>query len=188
MDINQIMKERRTFRRFQQSKPVSDEIIHDICEAARLSSSAMNRQRLRFVVVKDLEAVEAMFPFTHFAAKLPKALGTPKEGEHPVLYILVLMPQKADPYLYTDAGIAMANMTTTAYTYGVGSCILGNIEREKIAELFDISEQIAFAIAFGYPAHKVTLVEQKESNAYYLDENKDYCVPKMALKDIVRII
>ena len=188
MDINQIMKERRTYRRFQQDKPIADDIINDICEAARLSSSAMNRQGLRYVVVKDSQSVEAMFPFTHFAAKLPKELGTPKEGEHPVLYILVLMPQKADPYLYADAGIAMANMTTVAYAYGVGSCILGNIEREKIADLFHISEQIAFAVAFGYPDHKVTLVEQKDSNAYYLDENKDYCVPKLALKDIVKII
>lgn len=188
MNIQQLMHERRTFRRFKQNMPIDDNIITDILEAARVSSCTMNRQKLRYAIIKDSDKVEAMFPYTHFAMKLPRELGTPKEGEHPVLYILVLMPDNKDMNLFTDAGIAMANMSAAAYEHGVGSCILGSIERDKIAKLFGIWEYIAYAVAFGYPDHKVTIVEQKDSDAYYLDDNRDYFVPKLSLDEIIKTV
>jgi len=43
-------------------------------------------------------------------------------------------------------------------------------------------------IAFGYPKIKSTIKEinTKEDQSYYLDEDKNYIVPKYKVEDIVR--
>ena len=126
---------------------------------------------------------------THFAGALPKELGTPKDGEHPVLYILLLTEAGAkDTWIPVDAGIAAANMTMAAWYHGVGSCIMGAIDRKQIREALSIPEkyEIHSAIAFGYPTHKSTVVSVGEEGdlKYYLDENKDYYVPKKDVREV----
>ena len=188
-NLMQMMLTRRTYRRFDQSKKISEEIIADILEAARLSSSARNAQQLTFAVAADKEKVEKIFPLTHFAGALPKELGTPKDGEHPVLYILILTENGSkDARAPLDAGIAAANMTLAAWNHGVGSCIMGAIDRAKIKEECHIPDEyeIHSAIAFGYPTHSSTIVSVPEDGSlkYYLDENKDYYVPKKTVDQI----
>ena len=134
-EMMKLMTGRRTYRRFDQSRKIPEEVIGEIIESARLSSSARNDQQLTFAVVENAEKVEVIFPMTHFAGALPKELGTPKDGEHPVLYILLLMEAGAkDPWIPVDAGIAAANMTMAAWYHGVGSCIMGAIDRKAIRE------------------------------------------------------
>ncbi len=188
-EMMKLMEGRRTYRRFDQSGRVPEEVIGEILESARLSSSARNGQQLTFAVVEGREKVEEIFPMTHFAGALPKELGTPKDGEHPVLYILLLVEAGAkDPWIPVDAGIAAANMTMAAWVHGVGSCIMGAIDRKQIAEALAIPEkyEIHSAIAFGYPTHKSTIVPVGEDGSlkYYLDENKDYYVPKKEVSEI----
>lgn len=188
-DMMKLMTGRRTYRRFDQSRRIPEAVIEEIIESARLSSSARNDQQLTFVVVENAEKVEKIFPMTHFAAALPKELGTPKEGEHPVLYILLLVEAgAADQWIPVDAGIAAANMTMAAWYHGVGSCIMGAIERKKIQEALAIPDkyEIHSAIAFGYPTHKSTVVPVGSDGKlqYYLDENKDYYVPKKDIQEI----
>ena len=85
-EMMKLMTGRRTYRRFDQSRRIPEEVIEEIIESARLSSSARNDQQLTFAVVENAEKVEEIFPMTRFAGALPKELGTPKDGEHPVLY------------------------------------------------------------------------------------------------------
>ena len=54
MELMDLMRTNRTYRRFKQTA-VSDEIIGEIMEAARNASSAANRQPLGYVVVKSPE-------------------------------------------------------------------------------------------------------------------------------------
>ena len=56
MDIMELLKTRRTYRRFKQD-PVPDSVVEDILTAARYASSAANKQPLSFVVVKSPELV-----------------------------------------------------------------------------------------------------------------------------------
>lgn len=58
MEIMELLKSRRTYRRFEQ-KPVEDNIVNDILTAARYASSAANRQPAqlyRCPVAGDCEA------------------------------------------------------------------------------------------------------------------------------------
>ena len=192
MDIMQLMKWCRSYRRFDQSRPIPENVLDHILEAARLANSASNRQQLRFVVVRSPEMVEKIFPFTHWAAMLPKEAGQPKEGEHPVLFVVSTYETAAKAkWTDLDLGIAEARMTLAAAAEGVGSCILANIERDPIHEALGIpaSKEIATVVAFGYPTHASHIVDVKGGDVkYYLDEKKDYCVPKRSREELFHII
>lgn len=192
MDIMKLLAWRRTYRRFDQSRPIPVEALDAILEAARISSSASNKQTLRFVVVKSAALAEKIFPFTHWAAMLPKELGQPKDGEHPVLFVVpTFETQQKGKWTELDLGLAEANMTMAAAAFGIGSCILANIEREPIREALDIpvSSEIATIVAFGYPTHESHIVPMKDGDVkYYLDEKKDYCVPKRSREELFRVV
>ncbi|MDD3368044.1 MAG: nitroreductase family protein [Lachnospiraceae bacterium] len=187
MDILELLKGRRTYRRFEQKK-ISKEIREEILEAARIANCGANRQSLRYLVIEKPEVVHKICELVKWAAFLPTEQGTPKENEQPVMFIAVLQDTTVPGYSDTDAGLAIGNMTLAAWAKGVGSCIMGAIDRPKLLELFDTSEQFALhtMVAFGYPTHKSTIVPVQDGDKkYYLDENRDYCVPKLAKEDIV---
>lgn len=190
MDLMELLKTRRTYRRFEQ-KEISQEIIDEILLAARYASSAMNKQILRYVVVKDADKVADVFQYTKWAGALPPEIGQPKENERPVLFIGVVK-NEAHPLADTDAGLAISNMTLAAWNHGVGSCIIGACNKEMLSEMFELEEgqRLHSVVAFGYPAHTSTIVdmEEPEKFSYYVDEKKDYFVPKRKLEDIVRYL
>ncbi len=186
----ELLKTRRTYRRFDQSRPIPDEAVADIKEALRLASSGGNKQPLRFVFARNPETVEAIFPHTRFAALLPEELGTPKAGEHPVMYAAIIYD--GDKYAKapdTDAGLALSNLTLAAWFHGIGSCIMANIDREDIAALLKIPApwKIHTVVALGYPTHTSVVTEPKEDGSldYYLDQEKNYLVPKLPASRLV---
>ena len=100
------------------------------------------------------------------------------------------IPADEDP---ADEGcIALANMTLAAWDKGVGSCIMGAINKPALTELLGIEEpqKLAFMVAFGYPAHKAHIVPLTAETGvkYYLDENRDYCVPKRSKEEIAKYL
>ena len=191
MSIIEKMRSRRTYRRFEQ-KAVPQDVVDDIVEAVRLSSCGANRQAVRLVVIQSPEMVAKVHPLVKWAAYLPPEQGTPKADELPTLYVAVLQDTSIPGDLNTDTGIALANMTMAAWDSGVGSCIMGAINKPALTELMDIREpeKLAFMVAFGYPTHKAQVVPMTAETGvkYYLDENHDYCVPKRSREEIARTI
>lgn len=126
MELMELLKLRRTYRRFKQ-EPISDEIIDEMLTAARYASSAANLQPLSYVVVKSQEKVKEVFGHTKWAGYLSKEEGQPKAGEEPVLFIGIIENENINrgQYCDTDAGLAISNMTLAAGNHGVGSCIIG---------------------------------------------------------------
>ena len=189
MSVMETLATRRTYRRFEQ-KPVPQDVVEDIIEALRLSSCGANRQAVRLVIVRKPEDVAKVQPLVKWAAYLPPEQGTPKSDELPTLYVAVLQDTSIPGDLNTDTGIALANMTLAAWDKGVGSCIMGAINKPALTELLHIQEpeKLAFMIAFGYPAHKATVVPLTEATGvkYYLDENRDYCIPKRSESELAR--
>ena len=193
MDLMTLLETRRTYRRFDQYKKISSEIIDEILTAQRFASSACNQQKLRYLVVKSPGLVEKVFSLTRWAALLPPEIGTPKDGEHPSLFILVLYDRrKKNKWIDTDAGLAISNMTLAAWNHGVGSCIMDNINRKGLHELLNLDDviEIHSAVAFGYPLHVSNVVSPKSKDDlnYYLDDSNNYCVPKLSVKDVAQII
>ena len=191
MDIMELLAGRRTYRRFLQ-KPVPAGVVADMVEAVRLSSCGANRQAIRLVVVQSPAMVAKVQPLVKWAAYLPPEQGVPKPGEQPVLFVAVVQDTSIPGDKDTDAGIALANLTLAAWARGGGSCIMGAIDRPRLAELLGLSEneKLHSMVALGYPAHASRVVPLTEATGvkYYLDENRDYCVPKRAAADIARFV
>lgn len=177
----------RTYRRFTQ-EPIAPEILDELMDHVRIANSAMNGQVLRYVLVKDPALVAAMQPMIHWAAALPPELGTPKKGEQPTAFILICKEGRGNPWSDIDVGIAARTITLNAYHYGIGSAMLGAVEFPKMKELLEIPETWTprLLIALGYPGCESHIVEVPEDGSlkYYLDENKNYCVPKRPLEEI----
>lgn len=183
----EFLKTRRTYRRFEQ-KPVEPAIAREIMEAARIASCGANRQTLKYVLVQSPEMVAKMQPLVHWAAYLPPEQGQPKPDETPVLFVAVCQDENLPGCNDTDTGLALANMTDAAWAHGVGSCIMGAIDRPAIKELLGLGENLRLhsVVAFGYPTHKSHLVAMQDGNVkYYLDDARDYCVPKRPMEEIL---
>ena len=183
MSVMELLASRRTYRRFEQ-KAVPQDVVDDIIEAVRLSSCGANRQAVRLVIVNKPEDVARVQPLVKWAAYLPPEQGTPKADELPTLYVAVVQDTSIPGDLATDTGIALANMTLAAWDKGVGSCIMGAINKPILSELLGIAEpeKLAFMVAFGYPAHKAHVVPLTAETGvkYYLDETRTTACPSAA--------
>lgn len=190
-NLMELLKTRRTYRRFEQ-RAISGEIVDEILEAARLASSAANKQPLSYIVVQEPEKVAEVFGYTRWAGALPPEQGQPKENERPVLFIGVVENLDINKDCDTDAGLAISNMTLAAWNHGVGSCMIGACNKQALSEMFGLTEnqKLHTVVAFGYPSHvsRIVDMEQPEQFKYYLDENRDYVVPKRKLSDVVRYL
>ena len=191
MSVMELLASRRTYRRFEQ-KAVPQDVVEDIIEALRLSSCGANRQAVRLVVVNRPEDVARVQPLVKWAAYLPPEQGTPKADELPTLYVAVVQDTSIPGDLATDTGIALANMTLAAWAKGVGSCIMGAINKPALSELLGIAapDKLAFMVALGCPTHAARVVPMTEKTGikYYLDENGDYCVPKRSVEELARTV
>ena len=187
-NLMELLKTRRTYRRFEQ-KAIDQKIIDEILLAARYASSAANRQPLSYIVIKDADKVAEVFRYTKWAGALPPEQGQPKENERPVLFIAVVENMNINKNCDTDAGLAISNMTLAAWNRGVGSCMIGACDKPTLSKMFGLNENqvLHTVVAFGYPSHVSHIVdaENPEKVKYYLDENRDYVVPKRKLEDVV---
>lgn len=187
-NLMELLKTRRTYRRFAQ-KEISQEILDEILEAARLASSAANKQPLSYIVVRNPKDVAEVFDYTKWAGYLPPEDGQPKENERPVMFIAVVENLDINKNCDTDAGLAISNMTLAAWNRGVGSCMIGACNKEMLSKLFGLTENQALhtVVAFGYPTHESHVADMEENQfEYYLDDKRDYVVPKRKLSDVVR--
>ena len=84
--------------------------------------------------------------------------------------------------------LALGSLTAAAWAHGVGSCIMGAIDRPALTKLLGLPEglRLCYMVALGYPTHESHLVEiQDGSVKYYLDENRNYCVPKRGMEEVL---
>ena len=188
MSVLELMKTRRTFRRFAQ-RPIPEEALSDILEAARFASSAANLQPLKYLIIESPDRVSAVFEHTRWAGYLPPEQGFPPEDQRPVLFAVVLIDTdiSQNAYADTDAGLAISNMTLAAWEHGIGSCIIGSFDREWIASFFDLPHHLKAhsLVAFGYPLHTSVCEDLSDSVRYYLDSDGNYHVPKRRTEDVV---
>lgn len=181
------MKKRRTIRKFSEA-PVPEDVLMKCVDAARLSPSGMNRQPLKYIIVNDGKLLTQVFSTTRWAGYLPDY--GPTEKEMPRAYIIILLDKEIRKDFGHDAGIAAMSISMVALEEGVGSCILGAIDRSKLKEILNIPDTIGIvlAVALGYPAEKPVIDEVKnEDIKYWLDKDGVLHVPKRELKDIVRL-
>ena len=187
MDMLEFLRTRRAYRRFEQ-RPVAPEILTEAVDAARIASCGANRQTVRYIVVQSADAVAAVQPLVHWAAYLPPEQGQPKPDELPTAFIAVLQDDNLPGTSDVDVGLALGSLTAAAWAHGVGSCIMGAIDRPALTRLLALPDgvRLCYMVALGYPTHASKLVEMQDGSVkYYLDENRGYCVPKRSMDEVL---
>jgi len=157
--VLEIIKERYSVRSYL-DKPIEEEKLNIILEAARLAPSASNSQPWHFYIVKNREKIKAL------AEKMP--LGTQVVGnafisEAPVVIVATAGPisvlHKVAAFIvnrrwyYLDIGIAVEHMALAAWEQGIGSCWIGWFDEKKIKRLLDIpgDQEVIAMLTLGYP-------------------------------------
>lgn len=149
MDFYEVIKTRRSVRKYEH-KPVGEDKLQRIMEAARLAPSAANRQPWRFIVVKT-EKIKKQFP---------KAYNKNWFWQAPLIICACGMEKEAwkrpdgKSYLDVDVAIAMEHLVLAARAENLGTCWIGAFnpsEVRRILSLPDELEPIALT-PLGYPA------------------------------------
>ncbi len=179
----------RSYRKFEQRK-IEQEKLDVIVEALRLSHSANNRQQLRFVVVNSENVRKQMASAVHYAASLPKEIGTPKEDEEAMGYIVICRPDDKSAITDIDAGIASERITASAWKQGIGSCIIMNFNPTEVSKIIEVENGYIprIVISLGYPKITSVIEEETDDLKYWVDEDGGYHVPKRSTKHLVRYI
>ena len=150
----EIAKNRQSCRSYDPSRPVEDEKIMAILEAAQLAPSACNSQPYHFAVCRG-EAAKKV-------SKACSGMGMNKfSADAPVMIVVSEMPYnrtaaigaklKANDYRSIDIGITTAYLTAEADSQGLGTCIMGWLDDAKIREICNLDGAVRLVIALGYP-------------------------------------
>jgi nitroreductase len=186
--LKDIVLKTRSYRRFYEDAPISLDTLRELVDLARLSASARNGQPLKYVLSCDRAINAAIFPTLAWAGYLTDWPG-PVAGERPAGYIIVLGDKAISQSFGVDHGIAMQSILLGATEKGLGGCMIGSVQREKLRQLLDIPAQyeILNVVALGKPKETVVLdpVGPDGDIKYWRDSNQVHHVPKRQLEDII---
>lgn len=187
MTVYELILNRRTIRKFE-NKPINRESILKMINAARLAPSGANLQPLKYIAITSPEVCDKVFPLTKYGGYFKD--GTPKEGEKPTAYIVVLEDNNIRKEPREDAGAAIENIILTALEEGIASCWVGNVDRKNLKEVLGIEESLSVnsVIALGYPAQESAEAEFTGDVKYFMDENGKVHVPKRQMEEILKIM
>ena len=154
MNFTEIAMNRQSCRSYAPDRPVEEEKLLAVLEAARLAPSACNGQPYHLTVCRGETAREV--------AKATQGMGLNKFApDAPILIVISEKPYvksaamgakvKGNDYRSIDIGIAAAYLTAEAAAQGLGTCILGWFDDAKIRKICaGIDGAVRLVITLGY--------------------------------------
>ncbi len=172
MNAADCIKTRRSIRNYKEDQ-IPQEVIREVVDLARFAPSWKNTQIARYYVVQNAAlkqniAENCMGGF---------ALNTKTLTTAPALVVVAYVEKrsgyerdgsfatsKEDRWEMFDAGIATQTFCLAAHEKGLGTCIMGIFDEEKIAEAITLPEgqKIGAVVAIGYPAEEPGTLPRKE--------------------------
>lgn len=167
MDVKKAIEDRRSIRKYA-DKEVSDDMIKELIEAARLAPSGNNAQPWKYMVIKK-EMIEKL--------KENKIFKQNFVYKAPVIIVCCADPKAYprakfesafdDPYearALRDLSISCQNLVLQAVELGLGTCYIGWMNKEKIKEILNIPEEfvIPYVITIGWPAEQPDARDRKD--------------------------
>lgn len=167
MNFTEIAHNRQSCRSYDTAKSIETEKINYILESARLAPSACNGQPYHITVCTD-DTAQAV-------AKATQGMGMNKfASEAPVQLVIsedtycrtaaVGAKLKHNDYRSIDIGILAAYITAEATAQGLGSCILGWFDNDKIKSICELKGDVRLVICIGYAAENDTLRNKKRKD------------------------
>ncbi len=155
MTVIEAIRKRYSCRTYQ-DKPIKQEKLDQLLEAARLAPSAKNLQDWRFVVVIEKETRQKVAACTNRPEVFSKAGAIVAACS--VSDEVMRCGQAVAPI---DVSIALEHIALQSTELGLGTCWIGSFETEKVRAILDIPADINIIelMTVGYPAD-----EPKEPN------------------------
>jgi nitroreductase len=150
MNVMDAIKARKSVRAFL-AKPIEDEKLNAVLQAARLAPSAANLQEWRFIIVREPETIKKLAAVTGgqtFVAEAPVIIVACAEtgGE--------VMRWGGPPCYQIDVAIALDHMSLAAVDLALGSCWIGLFDDKIVKEILHIPAEIRVLVLMllGYPS------------------------------------
>lgn len=152
MDFNELIEKRYSVRSYQ-SKPVEDEKLKKVLNAARLAPTAVNKQPFRLIVIETEGKTEELKRIYH-AAWFSQA---------PLVICICTVPSESwtrrdgRNYVDVDATIAMDHLILAATELGLGTCWIAAFDAQTTREILKIPDAVEPLLftPLGYPADEV---------------------------------
>ena len=166
MNFTEIANTRQSCRGYDRDRGVEEEKLSAILEAARLAPSACNGQPYHLTVCRGETA--------RSVAEATQGMGMNKfASEAPVLIVISEEPYvasaalgaklKGNDYRSIDIGIAVAYLTAEASAQGLGSCILGWFDDEKIRKICKLDKPVRLVVTLGYAKDETVRQKKRKS-------------------------
>ncbi len=168
MNFIEIATNRQSCRNYDSTRPVEEQKIRAILDAAILSPSACNGQPYHFTVLtgKKVKSV----------AKATISMGLNKFSlDAPVIIVISEKPYvktaaigaklKNNDYRSIDIGIAAAYLTAEATAQGLSTCILGWLDNKKVMDICELDGAARLVITVGY-AHPDDKLRNKKRKSF----------------------
>ena len=129
-----------------QDKPIPDDVLRRIVEAAHLTASAANRQPWLFILVKDPERLRKLGSLVRTGGYTANAAAA-----------VIVGYERDNRAAVSDASRAIQSMMLAAWGEGVGSNWTGLMGIDAVREEFGIPESfdVIAVVPLGYPKRKV---------------------------------
>lgn len=156
----ELIKTRQSDRGYT-NKPVETDKLNRCLEAARLSPSACNAQPWKFIIIDDVElkntvadlTADKILPLNHFAKQSPLLVAVVMEKPNFTSMLGEIIKDKK--FTLIDIGIAASHFCLQAHAEGLGTCMIGWFQEEKIKKLLHIpkNKRLVLIITLGYPSN-----------------------------------
>lgn len=185
--FSDLVKATRSFRNFDPTYRINDEIMESLVELCRYTPSTANSQSIKFAYANSENLCEKIFPMLGWAGYI-KENKPPYDGNVPAGYILVCFDTDVANEIEIDAGICAQTIVLGAMDMGIGACMIGSFDKQKATELFNLPSNIKprLMIALGRPKETVEIVDIKDGDVkYYRDGKFKHFVPKRTTDELI---
>ncbi len=148
IDFSEMIRHRYSVRKYD-SRPVEEDKLKMVLEAARVAPTARDTQPFRIYVVKSADAIKKLRGITQMTFDAPVVLMIGAVFEE-----CCQSPFSGKDYSYIDTSIVTDHMMLQAQSLGLGTCWVGYFDPKVIGKEFGIPEgiEIKHLLPIGYPA------------------------------------
>lgn len=185
-ELKTLLEESRTTRRFKKDAKVTNEDLKELINLARITSSAMNAQPIKYILVTKEQEVLKLAQTAKWASHLKD--WDQSEDERPSAFILMCNDRMIEGYPLFDAGASFTAISLAAKSKDLAICPMASIDKELCQKLFVIPDNldIMIGIAVGVGAEKIKLQDTNEwDTSYYREDDETHVVPKRDLNQII---
>lgn len=140
MEVFECVSTLSSIRSFQ-DREVPNDVVKEVLEAGRLSSSAHNDQPWKFILINARDRISEVQKFCLSGSFVQQAS-----------FVVVILTDKSSKWYQVDGTRAAQNMILTAWSRGIGTCWIGRIDNAGLSDYLKIPDEwhILTVLPFGY--------------------------------------